>query len=53
LNFKIILFLLFISSCGVKGDPTSPTGQTIPSLLDNYKDIEVDESLNDANIKNK
>lgn len=53
LNFKFLLILFFVVSCGVKGDPVSPKGQTTPSVLDNYPDIEVDESLRDANIKKK
>jgi hypothetical protein len=42
-----------ITSCGVKGDPTTPKGQTTPSVLDNYKDIELDQPLNDASIRKK
>lgn len=41
------------SSCGVKGDPATPKGQTTPSVLDSYSDIEVDQPLHDSNIKKK
>jgi predicted small lipoprotein YifL len=48
LNFKLILLVFLVSACGVKGDPAIPKSNKIPSLLDNYPDIQTDKSLDDA-----
>lgn len=45
LNFRIILVLIFLSACGVKGDPVAPKTPRVPSLLQNYPDVEVESSL--------
>jgi hypothetical protein len=53
LNFKILLGLFILSSCGVKGNPVAPTSHKLPSVLENYPDIEVDQPLKDSAIKRK
>jgi hypothetical protein len=53
LNFKIIILLFLVSSCGVKGNPSSPEGQTTPSVLDNYPDVQVEQPLKDSVIRRK
>lgn len=47
LNFKILLLLILISGCGVKGDPVSPKSPSLPSLMDNYPDIETEKPLDE------
>ncbi len=51
MNFKLILVCLMLSGCGVKGDPTGPQGAKIPSVLDNYEEISLEQPLNDAKKK--
>ncbi|MES2528315.1 MAG: lipoprotein [Bdellovibrionota bacterium] len=48
MNFKIILVLIFLSACGVKGDPVTPKEPAFPSLLQNYPDIETDKKLEET-----
>lgn len=49
LNFKLslLIFLLLISACGVKGDPSTPQGAVVPSLIENYPDIHIETPLGD------
>jgi len=53
LNFNTLLFLLIVASCGVKGNPVAPASQKLPSVLENYPDIQVDQPLKDSAIKRK
>lgn|GEM_PF-2248442 len=53
LNFKILIVLFIAASCGVKGNPVAPKSQKLPSVLENYPDIEVDQPLKDSSIKRK
>jgi len=48
----MLFFLLGIFGCGVKGDPVPPESSSLPSLLNNYPDIKVEEALKDQE-KNK
>lgn len=48
----MLLALMILLGCGVKGDPVPPENSTLPSLLNNYPDIKVEESLKDQE-KNK
>ncbi len=43
-----MLLLLLVSSCGVKGDPSTPRDPAFPSLLENYPDIETDKKLDET-----
>lgn len=45
----MILFSLI--SCGVKGDPAPPKDTQLPSVLENYPDIEIDKPLNESKKK--
>jgi hypothetical protein len=42
----ILIYLLL--GCGVKGDPASPKTEKLPSLMDNYQDIQLDNSFDEA-----
>jgi predicted small lipoprotein YifL len=55
LNSKLlfILTLLFLASCGVKGDPSPPRGSAMPSFLENYPDIKMDKAGDDSLGKKK
>jgi len=53
LNFKILIVMFIAASCGVKGNPVAPKSQKLPSVLENYPDIEVDQPLKDSAIKRK
>jgi hypothetical protein len=33
--------------CGVKGDPKAPQTANLPSVLDDYPDIQTEQPLND------
>jgi hypothetical protein len=46
-----LLALCFLTSCGVKGDPTFPKNKTLPSLLENYPDIKTEAPLNETKKK--
>lgn len=50
LNSKLflILFLFGLLSCGVKNDPVIPKNTPLPSVLNNYPDIEVEKPLNES-----
>jgi hypothetical protein len=39
--------VLALAGCGVKGDPTPPGGAPLPSLLENYPDVETQKPLNE------
>jgi hypothetical protein len=43
-----MMLIFLVTACGVKGDPLIPKSNKIPSLLENYPDIETDKSLDDA-----
>jgi len=45
LNFKILILLFLVTSCGVKGDPVAPRSKPMPSFLDNYPDIETEKPV--------
>jgi hypothetical protein len=45
------VLLILISSCGVKGNPVPPTGSNLPSILENYPDIQVDSPLKENKKK--
>jgi hypothetical protein len=45
LNFKLFFLFFLLSGCGVKGDPVSPKSKPLPSLMDNYSDIETDKPI--------
>jgi hypothetical protein len=47
LNFNILFLLLLISACGVKGDPISPKSPALPSLMENYSDIETEKPIDE------
>jgi len=52
LNSKIVfLFLFLASACGVKGDPVSPKNATLPSVIENYPDINLAQPLQDNKQK--
>jgi hypothetical protein len=51
LNFNLYIFLILLSSCGVKGDPSAPKGSSLPSVLENYPDIKTQQPLDDSKIK--
>jgi hypothetical protein len=51
LNFKFIILVFLLSACGIKGDPTSPKDQNLPSVLDNYPGIKTQQPLDDTKIK--
>lgn len=53
LNFKLILILLFITGCGVKGDPISPKSPALPSLMGNYPDIETEKPLDEFSSRKR
>jgi len=42
-----------LSGCGVKGSPVAPENQNIPSVLDNYTDVQIDQTLKDSETKRK
>jgi len=49
LSFKQLFLLcifLFTVGCGVKGDPVAPKGSYLPSVLENYDDLETDVPVN-------
>jgi len=48
LNFNILLLLILVSACGVKGDPTSPKTPATASLMQNYPDIDTDKPVDDV-----
>jgi hypothetical protein len=39
--------MLFLSACGVKGNPVVPHGSYMPSLMQNYPDIELKDGISD------
>lgn len=47
LNFKLILFLIVLCGCGVKGNPVAPKSSKLPSLLENYPDTKIDKPLDE------
>jgi len=47
LNFRFLMLLFLISACGVKGDPASPKSEKLPSLMNNYPDINLDNSFDE------
>jgi hypothetical protein len=48
LNFNIIILLLVLAiGCGVKGDPVSPKTPKLPSLMENYPDIETEKPIDE------
>jgi len=52
LNSKIVFLYLFLASaCGVKGDPVSPKNATLPSVIENYPDINLAQPLQDNKQK--
>jgi hypothetical protein len=53
LNFNLLFFFIFLCACGVKGNPGSPDNQDVPSVLDNYPGIEVDQPLNDSSTRKR
>jgi len=48
LNFKILSLLILLCGCGVKGDPSIPREASVPSVLHNYEDIEINAPLEEA-----
>jgi hypothetical protein len=42
---------IMLSGCGVKGDPVSQQGAKIPSVMDNYDELTLEQPLNDAKKK--
>ncbi|WPU65336.1 hypothetical protein [Peredibacter starrii] len=40
--------MLVLTGCGVKGDPTSPKDERLPSLMDNYPDINLQQPINET-----
>jgi hypothetical protein len=42
----ILISLLW--GCGVKGDPASPKTEKFPSLIDNYPDLNLDNSFDET-----
>jgi hypothetical protein len=53
LNFKIVLLLILLSGCGVKGDPTAPKSPSLPSLMGNYPDIETEKPLDEFSSRKR
>ena len=51
MNFKILSLLFLVSSCGVKGNPVAPDDANVPSVLENYPDVQLDQPLKDSEIK--
>jgi hypothetical protein len=48
LNFKIFILFSLLWGCGVKGDPASPKTEKLPSLMDNYQDIKIDNTFDET-----
>jgi len=40
-----------MTSCGVKGDPTFPKDETLPSLMKHYPDIKLEKPLDETKLK--
>jgi hypothetical protein len=45
------VLLILASSCGVKGNPVAPSGSDLPSVLENYPDVQVDSTLKETKKK--
>ena len=53
MNFSLVMALFLLISCGVKGDPTAPKNQNLPTVLENYEDINLDRPLDENKILKK
>jgi len=56
LNFKLILIIFCLSSCGLRTKPTAPKGTDLPSLIDYYskkKDSKKTKKPTDKKQKSK
>jgi hypothetical protein len=47
-NLLILVLALLCGACGVKGEPASPEGADIPSLMQDYPDIQLERPLNET-----
>lgn len=41
------MLLILVAGCGVKGDPVSPKSPKLPSLMENYPDIETESPVDE------
>ena len=48
LNFNLFFLLIFLTACGVKGNPSPPNIPITASLMQNYPDIETDTPVDDV-----